>query len=134
MFILKKILNSGTSAPEPTRLPKQNNITVYPGEALHLNSTALSSCGYIDYPDYISLGKFTGDEMVICYPVTEDMVFECEWVGEAQEPRVGDAFDIATDTKNAAMYIGELNSEGPAVILAYDGKTALVKFRRIYAY
>ena len=130
MFKLKRIINSGTSAPEPIRLPKKTNTTFHPGELLRLGVNGLTACAYIDYPDFISLGTYSGDEAV-CFAVTEDMLFECECHDKTNTPRIGEQYDIYCDDYTA-LELGNLNSEGAATILGVNGNTITVKFKRIY--
>ena len=130
MFKLKKIINSGTSAPEPIRLPKKTNTTLHPGELLRISMNKLAPCTSTDYPDFVSLGTYSGDE-VVCFAVTEDMLFECECHDKTNTPRIGEQYDIYCDDYTA-LELGNLNSEGAATILGVNGNTITVRFKRIY--
>lgn len=128
MFKLKTIANSGTSAPETIRLPKIAGKTFRPGELLRLESSRLNYCTSTSYPDYVSLGTFSGSD-ALCFAVTEDMIFDCECNDKTKVPVIGDRYDIYADS-TSALELGDMNSEGAAIILAVNGKTISVRFVR----
>ncbi len=129
MFKLIKILNSGSNVPEPVRLPKGNN-KICNTEALRLENNKLIKCGYIDMPDYISLGDFSGN-YVICYAVSEDMIFESIYTGD-ERIIVGSRYDMSTEPAGEVRNIGGINNEGPIVVLSHDNGVVTFKFSRTF--
>ncbi len=113
MFRLLKIKNGRINQGEPVKLPA--NAEKYSiGMALVLEDGALTPCAPNVKPTYICC-EMRDSELaypITAYPVSPDMAFECEVVGDASALNLGDKVALTADAcgVNAA-------ASGPATIL-----------------
>ena len=133
MFKLIKILNSGRNVPEPMKIHKNTGINLPAGTPFSTDSgIAIYSDAYVA-PRYISFADSPADEdLVVCYEVSPDMLFEAEIHGTPSEAFPGDCLGyqvvggipsgVSTEDRNDHIIAVNLNGA------VNSGDKVIVKF------
>lgn len=122
MFILRKILSSGSNVPEPCRMPCTAGVAYTIGSALVITAGALTNATATDKPQYIALESAAADTKsdLLCYPVKPDMIFETKIGGNPAGAKLGAKVILAL-TNGAATRVGISTTDGVATIVDKSG-------------
>lgn len=134
MFKLIKILNSGTNVPEPVKLPKPSTLSVKMGSALILADGAVANCTATAAPTYVAAQNAGTDAVsVLCYCVSENMLFETTVNAAPTALKLGDKVTLGIDADGSAVNVSATTVSGVATVVdlmgaASAGDKVTVKF------
>lgn len=121
MFILKKILNSATNAPDPLRLPIRSG-SFKTGTLITLDGGFATNTSFAQMPTHIAgeTTSATKSQTLLCYELTPDLIFKVAIDGDPSELKVGDKIAICTDGTYAYKVMCD-TAEGVATIVDLCG-------------
>ena len=124
MFKLIKIQNSGRNVPEPEKLKKFSPISIKAGEALILDDGEVAPCPATVMPSYIAFAHADDScETVVCYPITNDMLFETT-INDSPESLIeGYKVTIGKDSDGRSVCVTSTINSGVATIVDLNGAT-----------
>ena len=120
MFILKRILSSGSNVPEPQTLPATPDVSYKYGAAIVLREGIAFNTMAGEVPTYICCETATNASEVTCYAITPNMIFEAPIKGAPTNLYVGDKVKISTE-QGYAMGVNDVTTDGYITIFDLNG-------------
>ena len=118
MFIIKKILNSATNAPEPVRLATDSTAEYRFGTLLILKSGKAKNVSYEETPTHIAGESLAAGERgsILCYELTPDLLIRTTIEGSPASIKMGDKVALGFDGVFADKVIND--TEGGVATVA----------------
>lgn len=118
MFIIKKILNSATNAPEPIRLPTDSTQAYKFGTLLILKTGKLRNVGFDEMPTHIAGETLSAGEKqsILCYEISPDFLIRTIIEGSPTGIKAGDKVALGFDDVFADKVIND--TEGGVATVA----------------
>ncbi len=132
MFKLIKILNSGTSTPEPVYLKKKDGVKYSIASPLVIRVGEADNAAVGDRPTHISAecGEERSDKL-LAFRISPDMVFETVITESPVGLAVGDRVKLAVGDDGVAYGVGAVSEDGAAEITDFGaGNTVTVVFHQ----
>ena len=122
MFIIKKILNSATNAPEPVRLPVDSAKAYKFGTLLVLKAGKLQNVGFAETPTHIAGETLAAGEKttMLCYDISPDFLIKTTIEGSPTGIKAGDKVALGFDGDFADKVINDTEG-GVATIVDIRG-------------
>ena len=123
MFIIKKILNAATNAPEPVRLATDSSEAYRLGTLLTLKSGKVKNTVYGETPTHIAGQTLAASERssIICYEITPDLILAAPIDGSPAGFKAGEKLALGFDGVFADRVI---NDTEDGVMTIYDIRSA----------
>ena len=118
MFIIKKIFNSATNAPEPVRLPTDNAQAYRYGTLLVLKAGKARNVAFGEAPTHIAGETLSAGEKssVLCYEISPDFLIRTVIEGSPTGIKAGDKVALGFDNDFADKVIND--TEGGVATVA----------------
>ena len=122
MFILSKILSSGSNVPEPVKLPPAPDMSFKYGSALVVREGMVFNAMADEMPAYICGENVSGTtpKSITCYPITSDMIFETTLKGDPANIYVGDKVKLSVEL-GSATGVSDVTTDGFITIFNLNG-------------
>ena len=123
MFIIKKILNSATNAPEPVRLATDASQAYKYGTLLILKGGKAKNVAFGETPTHIAGETLSAGERVsiLCYPLTSDLLIRTTIEGSPTSIKAGDKVALGFDDDEFADKVINDTEEGIATVVDIRG-------------
>jgi hypothetical protein len=119
MFVIKKIFNSATNAPDPVRIAVNSTEEYKIGTLLTLKSGKLSNTVFGEVPTHIACQSLKVGEhgSILCYEITPDMLFLAPIEGTPLGLKTGEKLALGFDGVFADKVIDDIED---GVFTIYD--------------
>ena len=119
MFIIKKILNSATNAPDPVRLATDSAEAYKYGTLLILKSGKAKNVVFGETPTHIAGETLSAGERgsVLCYELTPDLLIRTTIEGSPTSIKAGDKVALGFDDDEFADKVINDTEDGVATIV-----------------